>query len=57
MIKQRRRRRLSQRRVGELITIASGIGVTVLGAVIGANFVAYGGLCIAGIGVVSMLWR
>jgi hypothetical protein len=57
MIKQRRRRHLSQRRVGELITIASGVGVTVLGAVIGANFVAYGGLCIAGIGVVSMLWR
>jgi hypothetical protein len=57
MIKQRRRRHLSQRRVGELITVASGVGVTVLGAVIGANFVAYGGLCIAGIGVVSMLWR
>ena len=56
MIKQRRRH-LSQRRVGELITIASGIGVTVLGAVLGVNFVAYAGLCIAGLGVVSMLWR
>lgn len=57
MIKQRRLRHLSQRRVGELVTIACGIGVTVLGAVLGANFVAYGGLCIAGLGVVSMLWR
>jgi hypothetical protein len=57
MIKQRRRRRLSQRRVGELVTIASGIGVTVLGAVLGVDFVAYAGLCIAGLGVVSMLWR
>jgi hypothetical protein len=57
MIKQRRRRHLSQRRVGELVTIASGIGVTVLGAILGINFVAYGGLCIAGLGVVSMLWR
>jgi hypothetical protein len=56
MIKQRRRH-LSQRRVGELITIASGIGVTVLGAVLGVNFVSYAGLCIAGLGVVSMLWR
>jgi hypothetical protein len=55
MIKQRRR--LSQRRAGELITIASGIGVTVLGALLGVNFVAYAGLCIAGLGVVSMLWR
>lgn len=55
MIKQRRR--LSQRRFGELVTIASGIGVTVLGAVLGVNFVAYAGLCIAGLGVVSMIWR
>ncbi|MEW6605094.1 MAG: hypothetical protein AB1351_10480 [Thermoproteota archaeon] len=57
MIKQRRRRRLSQRRVGEAITIASGIGVTLLGAFLGVNFVAYGGLCIAGLGVVSVFWR
>lgn len=57
MIKQRRRRHLSQRRLGELITIASGIGVTVLGAILGVNFVAYAGLCIAGLGVVSIIWR
>jgi hypothetical protein len=57
MIKQRRRRHMSQRRVGEAITIASGIGVTLLGAFLGVNFVAYGGLCIAGLGVVSIFWR
>jgi hypothetical protein len=53
----RRRFLKSQRRVGEAITIACGIGVTVLGAILGANFVAYGGLCIAGLGVVSIIWR
>ena len=57
MIKQRRRRHLSQRRVGEMITIASGIGVTVLGYLLGINFVAYAGVCIAGLGVVSIFWR
>lgn len=57
MIKQRRRRRLSERRIGEAITIASGIGVTLLGAFLGVNFVAYGGLCIAGLGVVSVFWK
>lgn len=47
----------SQRRVGEVITVVSGIGVTLLGAFLGIDFVAYGGLCIAGLGVVSALWR
>lgn len=57
MVNQRRRLLKSQRRVGEAITIAAGIGVTVLGAVLGVNFVAYAGLCIAGLGVVSIVWR
>jgi len=47
----------SQRRVGEALTIASGIGVAVLGAAIGVTFVAYAGICIAGLGVVSIFWR
>ncbi len=47
----------SQRRAGEAVMIAAGVGVTVLGAALGVDFVAYGGLCIAGLGVVSMLWR
>jgi len=57
MIRQRGRRRISQRRIGEIITIASGIGVTILGAFLEVNSVAYGGLCIAGLGVVSLFWR
>ncbi|HKZ61842.1 MAG TPA: hypothetical protein VJZ68_05435 [Nitrososphaera sp.] len=57
MVNQRRRLLKSQRRVGEAITIASGIGVTVLGAFLGVNFLAYAGLCIAGLGVVSIIWR
>jgi hypothetical protein len=57
MVKQRRSLLRSQRRVGEAITIASGIGITVLGYVLGVNFVAYSGLCIAGLGVVSIFWR
>jgi hypothetical protein len=47
----------NQRRVGETITIASGIGVALLGALVGVDFVSYGGLCIAGLGVVSIFWR
>lgn len=57
MIRQKRRRRISNRRIGEIMTIASGIGVTVLGASLGVNSVAYGGLCIAGLGVFSVFWR
>lgn len=56
MMKRRRGLR-TQRRAGEAITIAAGIGVTILGAVLGIDFVAYGGLCIAGLGVVSVFWR
>ena len=47
----------SQRRVGEAVTIAAGLGVTILGALLGVDFVAYAGLCIAGLGVVSIIWR
>ena len=58
MMKRNRRGFLrSQRRAGEAIVVASGIGVTVLGAFLGVQFLAYGGLCIAGLGVVSILWR
>ncbi len=57
MVNQRRRLLKNQQRVGEAITIAAGIGVTVLGAFLGIDFVAYAGLCIAGLGVVSIIWR
>jgi hypothetical protein len=47
----------NQRRVGETITIASGFGVALLGSFLGVQFVSYGGLCIAGLGIVSVFWR
>jgi hypothetical protein len=46
-----------QRRVGEVIMIASGIGITVGGALLGVTFLSYGGLAIAGLGVISVFWR
>jgi hypothetical protein len=55
--KQKRRLLRNQRRVGEAITIASGIGVALLGTFLGVQFVSYGGLCIAGLGVISIIWR
>jgi hypothetical protein len=55
--KQRPRVLRNQRRVGEAITIASGLGLALLGAFLGVQFVSYGGLCIAGLGVVSIIWR
>jgi len=57
MVNQWRRLVKSDRKVGEAITIAAGLGVTVLGALLGVNFVAYAGLCIAGLGIVSIIWR
>ena len=57
MRNQRRRLLRNQRRVGETITIASGIGIALLGSLLGVQFVSYGGLCIAGLGIISIFWR
>ncbi len=57
MRSKRRRVLRNQRRVGETITIASGIGLALLGSFLGVQFVSYGGLCIAGLGIVSVFWR
>ncbi len=58
LLRNKRRRLLrNQRRVGETITIASGIGLAVLGSFLGVQFVSYGGLCIAGLGIISIVWR
>ena len=46
-----------QRRIGEAIMIASGIGITVGGVLLGVMFLSYGGLAIAGLGVISVFWR
>jgi hypothetical protein len=40
-----------------MITIVSGIGLALLGSFLGVQFVSYGGLCITGLGIVSVLWR
>jgi len=57
MRNQKRRFLSSQRRVGEAVTIASGIGVALLGLFLGVQFVSYAGLCIMGLGVVSIFWK
>ncbi len=46
-----------QRRIGELVMIASGIGITVGGYTLGVFFLSYGGLAIVGLGVISVFWR
>lgn len=48
---------LSNRRIGELLMAACGIGLTIGAGLIGVSPVAYAGLCIAGLGIVSMIWR
>ena len=47
----------NDRRIGEAIMIASGIGLTIGGQLLGIAYLAYGGLAIAGLGVFSVLWR
>jgi len=47
----------NQRRIGEAIMIACGLGIALGGLVLGISFVSYGGLAIAGLGVVSVFWR
>jgi hypothetical protein len=57
LLTQRRWLLRNQRRVGETLTIASGIGLALLGMFLGVQYVSYGGLCIAGLGIVSAVWR
>ena len=47
----------NDRRIGEAIMIASGIGLTIGGQLLGIAYLAYGGLAIAGLGIISVLWR
>jgi hypothetical protein len=47
----------NQRRIGEFITICCGIGLAIVGLVVSVPPVTYGGLCIMGLGVVSVFWR
>jgi hypothetical protein len=43
--------------MGEALMIASGIGLTIAGQILGIAHLAYGGLAIAGLGIISALWR
>jgi hypothetical protein len=45
-----------KRRLGELITIVSGVGIAILGLLSNVPPVAYGGLCVMGLGVFSVFW-
>ena len=45
-----------QRRIGEAVVIVSGIGIAALAFSLGASFLAYGGLAIMGLGVISVFW-
>ncbi len=47
----------NQRRVGEALMIACGIGIAAGAFSLGVMFLAYGGLAIAGLGVFSVFWR
>ena len=46
-----------QRRVGEAITITGGIGIAIVGMLVSVPPVSYAGLCVLGLGVVSIFWR
>ncbi len=48
---------LNNRRKGELLMAISGIGIAVGSGLIGIPQLSYAGLCITGLGVVSMIWR
>src|SRR5215208_6517719 len=47
----------NERRIGETIMIASGLGLALGASILGMSFLAYGGLAITGLGIVSALWR
>ena len=48
---------LTSRRKGEILMTISGIALAIGAASISVPQVAYAGLCISGLGIVSMLWR
>jgi hypothetical protein len=50
-------RRITQRRKGEAIMIACGIGLGLLGLGLHIPQVSYGGLAIIGLGIFSIFWR
>ncbi len=47
----------SQRRKGEAIMIACGVGLGILGLALSIPQISYGGLAIIGLGIFSIFWR
>lgn len=47
----------TQRRKGEVITVACGIGLGILGLQLNIPQLAFGGLCIIGLGIFSIFWK
>ena len=43
--------------IGEALTIAGGIGIAIVGMLVSVPPVSYAGLCVLGLGVVSIFWR
>jgi hypothetical protein len=46
-----------RRRVAEMIMIASGIGIAASAGIMNITSLAYGGLAILGLGIISFFWR
>lgn len=54
----RQRRTLkNRRRIGELVTLATGVGVAVLGLAVNVPPVSFAGLAILGLGIFSVFWK
>ena len=47
----------TQRRKGEAVIIACGVGLGILGLALSIPQISYGGLCILGLGIFSIFWR
>ena len=45
------------RRFGEIIMVVSGIGLAIAASLMNITSLAYGGLAISGLGVISILWK
>lgn len=48
---------LTNRRKGEIFMVVGGIGIAIGALALSVPQVTYAGLCIIGLGIVSMIWR
>ncbi len=48
---------INNRRKGELLMAISGLGIAIGSGLIGIPQLSYAGLCITGLGILSMIWR